>query len=235
MLPGAPTAVATRLWLLHVVAAVTLERRNNLDKTPAAGEPRARSRPQGHAEPGMDAPPDEPALMTAYARGDEGSFAPLFRALAPRLLGFFRRSGLPHPLCEDLVQATFVRLHVARHRYRPGAPVRPWLFTIAARVRVDHLRKLKRHPASDADIESLEAPQEALNPDRDQRARSVRDALDELPASLRVVVHLHRFEGLSFPEIGKVLGISAGAARVRAFRAYEILRERLRPLVAEEQ
>jgi DNA-directed RNA polymerase specialized sigma24 family protein len=46
-----------------------------------------------------------------------------------------------------------------------------------------------------------------------------------------MVIHLHRFEGLSFPEIGSVLGCSAGAARIRAFRAYAILRERLRPLV----
>jgi RNA polymerase sigma-70 factor (ECF subfamily) len=49
-----------------------------------------------------------------------------------------------------------------------------------------------------------------------------------------MVVHLHRFEGLAFAEIGEVLGITAGAARIRAFRAYAILRERLRPLVQED-
>lgn len=173
--------------------------------------------------------------MTAYARGDSDSFEPLFRALAPRLLGFFRRSGLSQELSEDLVQATFVRLHLARERYRPGAPVRPWLFTIAARVRLDHLRKLRRQPmASDADVDDLSGPAEAPTPEQESRAHTVRDALDGLPASLRVVIHLHRFEELSFVEIGEVLGISAGAARVRAFRAYEILRERLRPLLHEE-
>jgi len=49
-----------------------------------------------------------------------------------------------------------------------------------------------------------------------------------------MVGHLHRFEGLSVAEIGDVLGISAGAARIRAFRAYAILRDRLRPLVQED-
>jgi DNA-directed RNA polymerase specialized sigma24 family protein len=49
-----------------------------------------------------------------------------------------------------------------------------------------------------------------------------------------VVVHLHRYEGLGFAEIGKVLGITEGAAKLRAFRAYEQLRTLLSDLVAEE-
>ena len=44
------------------------------------------------------------------------------------------------------------------------------------------------------------------------------------PEPQRVVVHLHRFEELSFAEIGRVLGISEGAAKLRAFRAYGQLR-----------
>jgi RNA polymerase sigma-70 factor (ECF subfamily) len=181
------------------------------------------------------APPDEQALMSAYAAGDAAAFEPLFRVLAPRLLGFFRRSGLSHEQSEDLVQATFVRLHQARDRYLPGAPLRPWLFTIAARVRLDYLRKQRRSPAAaDTDVDLLQDPSEPAAPELAQRAHSVRDALDELPPSLRVVVHLHRFEELSFTEIGEVLGINAGAARVRAFRAYKLLKERLRPLLTEE-
>lgn len=173
--------------------------------------------------------------MSAYAAGDEAAFEPLFRALAPRLLGFFRRSGLSHELSEDLVQATFVRLHQARDRYRSGAPLRPWLFTIAARVRLDHLRKQRRSPAaSDTDVDLLQDPSEPEAPELSARAVSVRDALDSLPPGLRVVVHLHRFEELSFPEIGEVLGINAGAARVRAFRAYKLLKQRLSPLLNEE-
>jgi RNA polymerase sigma-70 factor (ECF subfamily) len=48
-----------------------------------------------------------------------------------------------------------------------------------------------------------------------------------------MIVHLHRFEELSFAEIGRVLGVSEGAARVRAFRAYARLREQLLPAPKE--
>ncbi len=57
--------------------------------------------------------------------------------------------------------------------------------------------------------------------------------MDSLAESQRVIVHLHRFEELTFGEIGKVLGISEGAAKLRAFRAYEQLRKLLLDLVAE--
>jgi RNA polymerase sigma factor (sigma-70 family) len=191
-------------------------------------------------EPSMDQDPDEQALMAAYAAGDDRAFEPLFRVLAPRLLSFFRRSISDPALCEDLLQTTFVRLHAARSRYRPGAPLRPWLFTIAARVRIDELRRRQRRPraAHEDELEQLQAepdPQHAAaGIDEDARMHSVRDAIQALPEAHRSVVHLHRFEGLSFAEIGSALGISAGAARIRAFRAYAMLREQLRPLVQEE-
>jgi RNA polymerase sigma factor (sigma-70 family) len=205
----------------------------------AAPEPRLPA-PRTPTHSVMEPEPDEQALMAAYAAGDERAFPPLFRALAPRLLAFFRRSVSDAALCEDLLQVTFVRLHAARERYRPGAPLRPWLFTIAARVRIDELRRRHRRPrtAGDDELDQLAAepdPQQGgLGIDQQARVHSVRDALDALPPSHRMVIHLHRFEGLSFAEIGAVLGISAGAARIRAFRAYAILRERLRPLVQED-
>jgi RNA polymerase sigma-70 factor (ECF subfamily) len=49
-----------------------------------------------------------------------------------------------------------------------------------------------------------------------------------------VVLQLHRFEGLGFAEIGRALGISEGAAKLRAFRAYGELRALLADLVSEE-
>jgi RNA polymerase sigma-70 factor (ECF subfamily) len=184
-------------------------------------------------------PADEQALMAAYIAGDRAAFGPLFDALAPRLLAFFLRAVSDRAVAEDLLQLTFERLHAARDRYRPGSPLRPWLFTIAARVRVDELRRRYRLPAS-ADEDELDRviDHEAMPPadeQLDQRARDekVRAALDSLPASQRVVVHLHRFEGMTFGEIGAVLGVQEGAVRLRAFRAYGALRTLLLPLVKE--
>jgi len=58
----------------------------------------------------------------------------------------------------------------------------------------------------------------------------VRRALDALPESQRAVVHLHRYEGLTFAQVAAVLGTSEVAVRGRAFRAYGQLRKQLADL-----
>lgn len=55
-------------------------------------------------------------------------------------------------------------------------------------------------------------------------------AIAELPEGQRVVVLLHRFEGMTFGEIGEALGAAEGAVRIRAFRAYATLRRKLEDL-----
>jgi RNA polymerase sigma-70 factor, ECF subfamily len=189
----------------------------------------------------MPADPTEEELMSAYVAGDRRAFSTLFDLLAPRLLSFFRRSVADAGMAEDMLQATFLRVHSARHNYRNGAPVRPWLFTIAARVRIDALRRRYRLPASagEDELDRLAERSPATDPGAglDQSARDlrVRQAIDRLPASQRTVVHLHRFEGMSFAEIGAVLGANEGAVRIRAFRAYATLRAQLKTLVQEEE
>jgi RNA polymerase sigma-70 factor (ECF subfamily) len=193
------------------------------------------------AEPSKSGPreAEERALMAAYAGGDEQAFAALFRVLAPRILGFFRRTISDPTLAEDLLQITFVRIHAARARYRPELPLRPWAFTIAARVRIDELRRLHRLPpfASEEELDRLEARAElergAGASDDDVQLQRLRSALAALAPAQRMIVHLHRFEELSFAEIGRVLGVSEGAARVRAFRAYARLREQLASALEE--
>jgi RNA polymerase sigma-70 factor (ECF subfamily) len=176
----------------------------------------------------------EESLMAAYASGDRRAFEELFTRLAPRVHAFFLRAFRSAAVAEELMQITFLKLHKARDTYRAGLPLRPWLFTIAARVRGDQRRRLALRPEDDGD-DALEAaelqhpqapPQEAALIEQDLVAR-VRAALDLLPESQRVVLQLHRFEELTFAEIAQVLGTSEGAVRVRACRAYESLRRHL--------
>jgi len=176
--------------------------------------------------------------MEAYAAGDAGAFETLFARLAPRVHAFFVRSLGNDAIADDLLQATFMKLHHARRDYRPGAPVRAWLFTIAARVRLDELRQRQRRredtdpDALDQIVDGAVASGETVL-DRAGVAAAVRAAVDALPAPLRVVVHLHRLEELSFDRIAEMLGMTEGAVRQRAFRGYVALRKTLAPLAAE--
>lgn len=181
--------------------------------------------------PDVESEPSEEDLMVAYARGDGGAFDRLFARLAPRVHGFFRRSFADPALADDLFQATFLRVHRCRAAYEPGRPVRSWLFTIAARVRLDELRRRYRLPASatEEDLARIESERRVVETsggliDGADRGTAVRAALLRLPESQRVVVCLHFYEGMTFAEISRTLGSSEGAVKLRAFRAYKQLR-----------
>jgi RNA polymerase sigma-70 factor (ECF subfamily) len=179
--------------------------------------------------------------MAAYVAGDRRAFEQLFARLAPRLHRFFRRSFSAEATADDLLQVTFLKLHRARDTYKVGMPVAPWAFAIAARVRLDEFRKRKRL-AEDGDEEALARADEARaaeasgdDPIDGDTADAVRRAVDALPESQRVVIHLSRFEGMTFAEVARVLGTTEGAVKLRAFRAYGALRQALAPLAPSGQ
>lgn len=194
-----------------------------------------RSAGTGPRESMSEASESEATLMTAYVQGDPLAFSKLFDRLAPRIHAFFMRSFRDSAIADDLLQTTFLKMHRGRSSYRLNEAVKPWLFSIAARVRLDELRKRYRLPPT-AGEDALEAvPDEGPAPpellDGRTRDAEVRAAVDRLPETQRVVIHLHRFEGLSFLEIAKLLESTEGAVRIRAFRGYETLRKQLRHLL----
>ena len=167
--------------------------------------------------------------MSAYVAGNARAFEQLFARLGPRVHAFFLRSFRDSSVADDLLQVTFMKVHRAKEQYDPALRVSPWVFTVAARVRLDELRKRLRQP-EDADEEALaradaQAPRDPP-PDTDL-VDAVRAALEKLPESQRTVIHLHRYEGMTFPEIARVLGTTPGAVKLRAFRGYETLRKEL--------
>lgn len=172
------------------------------------------------------------ALARRYAEGDPLAFDQLFLRHQPRLAAVFARSFADPQTVEDLVQATFLKLHRARDRYDPSRPFRPWLYTIAMGLRQDELRRRYRLGATAGEEALMNAEAQSAAPAprlsrEPSLAERVRAAIDALPESQRVVIQLHRFEQLTFEEIAAALGVSAGSVRVRASRGYSALREAL--------
>jgi len=172
-------------------------------------------------------------LMSAWVAGDAKAFEQLFARLAPRVHGFFLRSFRDESVADDLLQLTFLKVHRARAQFRAGLRLSPWLFAVAARVRLDELRRRLRLP-EEADEDAVARADEQAPRDEplDADVRdAVRAALEALPESQRTVIHLHRYEGMTFAEIAEVLGTTQGAVKLRAFRGYETLRQRLKGLL----
>jgi RNA polymerase sigma-70 factor (ECF subfamily) len=160
--------------------------------------------------------------MAAYAAGDQRAWEPLFDRLAPRLLALFQRCLQDSASAEQHLQATFVELHRSRRSYRVGTPFRRWVFALAIRVRVGEGSCRDR---LGADPHQREAP--PILPDEGPVERRVRQAIDTLTSGERTLIHLHRFERMSFEEIAEVIGSSEAVVRRQLLGAYHELRGRL--------
>jgi RNA polymerase sigma factor (sigma-70 family) len=180
----------------------------------------------------MTEPTDE-HLMDRFCRGDNSAFDTLFNRHGPRVNALMRTMVRDPALAEDLVQTTFLSIVRTRDRYPAGAPVVPWIFAIASNAAKDVLRRkgLKVEELSATGEPPRDVAAHTGSPETDPGLRrALDDALEKLPASHREAVVLHKVQGLSFQEVAEALGITSQAARLRAHRGYEKLRELLAPL-----
>ena len=52
-----------------------------------------------------------------------------------------------------------------------------------------------------------------------------------LPERQRMAVLMHKYEGMDYKQIGDVLKLSESATKSLLFRAYQTLREKLKPFI----
>jgi len=175
-----------------------------------------------------DVPADESALaglMVRYQGGDTRAFEELYEVLSPQLGRYLRSLARDASLADDLLQETFLQIHRARHSYMPSRPVRPWAYAIARHVflmsRRSRYRRAKHETTAVVELPDAPIPPEVADlGDRDE----VRRALARVADDHREALVLHHILGLSFREVGRVLGISEGAAKVRAHRGIVTMR-----------
>jgi len=165
-------------------------------------------------------------LMLAYARGEAAAFKELFQRYGPKLERLMLRELYAREEARDLVQQTFLQLHRARLDFDPAQRFKPWLYTIALNLKREHFRRRRRRPEVLGDVAD-ERPAPEGGHDALEANRSLAWALARIPEENRSVIELHWFEGLSFAEAAKCLGIGAVAAKVRAHRGYQRLRKLL--------
>jgi RNA polymerase sigma-70 factor, ECF subfamily len=179
---------------------------------------------------GMGNATDE-ELMERFCEGDHAAFEVLFSRHAGAVQGFLARMVRDGALAEDLLQTTFLSVVRSRDRFERGTRFGPWLMTIAANAARDALRR-RQHREAYQDSAPGPAPVAAAPGDPGMRKR-LEDALQRLSPDQREAILLHKLEGWSYEEIASMRGISVSAARVRAHRGFEKLRQLLDGLVGE--
>lgn len=87
--------------------------------------------------------------MAAYACGDTEAFRAVYDAVSPRLEAHVRKKVREDAMAAEIIQQTFLNMHLARGSFIPGAKVLPWALQIATHLIIDARRKGWREIASD--------------------------------------------------------------------------------------
>lgn len=173
-----------------------------------------------------DPRPSDEALMHAVARGDAAAFEQLvLRHQESVWRTAYRMLGC-HQTAEDVAQQAFLKVFEARQRYRPAAAFRTYLYRVAVRLCLDHVRKGRPVPTGDV-VPVDDEPSPAQRTAREEQARAVRDAVGRLPAKQRAAVVLRYYEGLGCHEIAGAMDTSPKAVERLLARARKTLEARL--------
>ncbi len=159
--------------------------------------------------------------MARAQDGDAEAYRALLDDLGPEVHGFLRRWIAEAHDVDDAYQETFIALHRARHTYQPSRPIEPWLFAIARNIAVDFARR--RRTRSLHEVQLAAAPEHVVEGERDLRAQ-LEQALRRLSPRQREAFEMLQIQGLTVAEAAARAGTTTGALKVRAHRAYVVLR-----------
>lgn len=159
------------------------------------------------------------------ASATEADFEQLYQVELPRIYNFFRYRVGAGQLAEDLTSETFEKAWRNRDRYRRDlAAFSTWLFTIAQRVAIDHLRKQRVTVSLDeVDYIPMEENIEALTQKRADFKR-LSTLLARLADRDRELVALKYGAGLTNRTIAGLTGLTESNVGVLLHRALQTLR-----------
>lgn len=173
---------------------------------------------------------DDSELIARAARGDREAFGALYERYVFKVFRhvYYLTSDLH--TAEDLTAQTFLNALEAIHRYEMrGVPFPAWLLRIGYNLTVNH-RKVRKNGAAPLP-EAVEVQGTLYSPEASCEAKADGERLWEgvrtLRGDQRQVIVMRFIDGLSYPDIAKVLGKSIGAVRVIQYRALCALRRRL--------
>lgn len=174
---------------------------------------------------------DDFELLAAWSAGDELAGNTLVRRHFSSVYRFFR-SKLDDNV-EDLTQQVLLALVEGQARVREPGNFRAYLFGIARKTLLMHLRGRYRadkvfSPAEHSIHEiAITDPSigELLTARRDQRL--LVEALRSIPLDFQIVVELYYWEELSVAEIAEITEIAPGTVKSRLSRARAMLEGQL--------
>jgi RNA polymerase sigma-70 factor (ECF subfamily) len=160
------------------------------------------------------------AAALAAGRGDQAAAATFIGATQVEVRQFLRHVAGTRD-ADDLVQETYLRAWRSLPGFAARSSARTWLFSIARRVAVDHVRSAVARPRT-AQLRDWQSAAEAATAGtgpRHDESTLVRMLIDRLTPERREAFVATQMLGLSYAEAAEVFDCPVGTIRSRVARA----------------
>ena len=172
--------------------------------------------------------------------GSEGgqSLLETYLARRPDLVRFFTQRLRSAAAAEDLVQDIYVRLAAQDSGVVIHNPV-GYLYRLGSNLMLDRLRGERRAAVRegawlDSNSTRVGSEEVAEDPGAEQtivarqRLQAIVTALRELPEQTQRAFRMHKFEGMSHPEVAAAMGVSRSSVEKHVMAALKLLAARVR-------
>ncbi|MBS7458248.1 RNA polymerase sigma factor [Coralloluteibacterium stylophorae] len=172
-------------------------------------------------------PREDELLAIRCQLGEAEAFDALIRRWEAPLREYVLRRAGPVDAA-DVVQDTWLRIVRGIGRLRDPRRLRAWLFAVARRAWMDHLRTRYAAPGgAEADPDLLAADEDVAAEAGLDSAPLVRAVLGRLPPVERRVLDLFHLREYSLDEIARITAVPVGTVKSRLFRARRLARAEL--------
>ena len=185
----------------------------------------------------VTAPRNTDELVERCLTGDQTAWEQIVRQHWRKVFNLAYKFVGRHDEAEDLTQDIFLKIFRALHTFDRRANFQTWLISISRNFCIDHYRSIRKERetiARDINAADLMPVSRERGPhgqlEQSDLRQLIKQALAELPSSLRQAVVLRDLQEFSYQEIADQLGLPEGTVKSRINRGRLELGRQLRRL-----
>lgn len=160
----------------------------------------------------------------------EKAFKKLVQEYKERLYWHIRKIVLDHEDANDVIQNTFIKIHLNIDKFKGDSSLFTWMYRIATNESINFINS-KSSKMGLQNQEWIESKAEGLKADSyfdgDEAALILQKLVAKLPEKQRIVFNMKYFDGMSYQTISEILGTSEGALKASYHHAIQKIKTKL--------
>ena len=158
------------------------------------------------------------------------AFKKLVSEYKERLYWHIRKLVLDHDDAHDVVQNTFIKIHLNIDKFRENSSLYTWIYRIATNESLNFINS-KAAKMGLQNTEWIEAKADGLMADSyfdgDEAALKLQKMVARLPEKQRIVFSMKYFDNMTYEAISEVLDTSVGALKASYHHAVKKIKTEL--------